>query len=153
MGNFLSLSIGTKAGVTWREKAQKYNDERAACFQKSQLSFSKGDHEEAKKWSNAGKSFGRKMDDANERAAKAIFDDLNAPGKQPARTFDFHGLFVKEAVKKLEEIVQLAEKKQWADITIIVGRGNHSINGIAKVFRQLNCYVAPTHLLTHHLPC
>ncbi len=133
MGNFISSYTGTKAGTAWREKAQKYNDERAACFQKSQHYFSKGDHEAAKKWSNAGKALGQKMEDANQRAAKVIFDDLNAPGKQPDRTYDFHGLFVKEALHKLEDIVQLAEKKKWTDITIIVGRGTHSINGIAKV--------------------
>ena len=147
MGNYIFTSSAseTDAGTKWREKAKEYNDQRAICFEKSQLAFQKGDHEMAKQWSDSGKAFGLKMDDCNSKAAKAIFESLNgsslssssssSSGKQmrPPRTYDFHGLFVKEALQKLEEIVTYAQKQQWSDVTIIVGRGNHSLHGISKV--------------------
>ena len=133
MGNFITTSSKTDAGTKWRQKAQEFNNQRSSCLEKSQLAYHNGDHAMAKHWSNSGKAFGQKMDEANEKAAKAIFDSLNGPGKQPPRTYDFHGLYVKEALRKLEEIAKYAQRQKWPDICIVVGRGNNSLNGIAKV--------------------
>ena len=133
MGNLIGLTSRTDAGASWRQKAQEYNDERATCIEKSRLAYQSGDHAKAKEWSEKGKAFGKKMEESNMKAAKAIFDALNKPGKQPPRTYDFHGLYVSEATLKMKEIAAYAKKQKWSDITIIVGRGNHSINGIPKV--------------------
>ena len=135
MGNLITTSTTTETnvGTKWRKKAQEFNTLRSTCFEKSQNAFHKGDHTKAKEWSTKGKQYGLKMDEANEKAAKAIFDSLNTKGKHPVRTYDFHGLYVKEALKKLEEIVKFAKRQKWSDVTIIVGRGNNSLNGVAKV--------------------
>ena len=134
MGNLITTSTTeTNAGTKWRQKAQEFNTLRSTCFEKSQNAFHNGDHNKAKEWSEKGKEYGHKVDEANEKAARAIFDSLNKKGKHPVRTYDFHGLYVKEALSKLEEIVKFAKRQKWSDVTIIVGRGNHSLNGVAKV--------------------
>jgi DNA-nicking Smr family endonuclease len=133
MGNFISAYKETEAGAAWREKAQGFNDQRSIAFEKSQIAYQQGNHAMAKHWSTTGKTLGQKMEDANERAAKAIFDSLNKAGAHPPRTYDFHGLHVKECLRKLDELTKYAQRQKWSDMTIIVGRGNHSLHGIAKV--------------------
>ena len=119
MGNLIGLTSRTNA---WLHEAQEYIDERETCIKKSRLAYQSGDHAKAKEWKEKGNALGKEM-----------FDALNKPGKQPPRTYDFHGLYVSEANIKLKEITTYAKTQKWSDITIIVGRGNHSINGIPKV--------------------
>ena len=133
MGNYFTTTSSTDPGAAWRLKAQQYNDKHSDCLEKSQIAYHQGNHEKAKTYSDQGKAYAKQMDDANAKAAKVIFDSLNEVGRHPERTYDFHGLHVKEALCKLEEIVRYARKQQWSDVTIIVGRGNHSLGGIAKV--------------------
>ena len=139
MGNLITTTSNkTDVGTQWREKAQEYNNKRISCIEKSQLAYQNGNHKMAKEWSEKAKDLSKKRDESNQKAAKAIFDALNntkeeGKDQHPPRTYDFHGLYVKEAVEKLEEIMKYAQRQKWSDVTIIVGRGNHLLDGIPKV--------------------
>jgi hypothetical protein len=71
------------------------------------------------------------MENYNSQAADTIFSYLNK--NRPLDELDLHGLFVKEAMQKFEERVKECRKKRMKRLTVIVGQGNHSVDGIAKI--------------------
>lgn len=46
---------------------------------------------------------------------------------------DLHGLYVKEAVAKSEQAIQVAQQRGDSEIHFIVGKGNHSAGHVAKI--------------------
>lgn len=52
---------------------------------------------------------------------------------RPRNEIDLHGLYVKEASQKVEEAIQHCQQAGENDLTIIVGKGLHSPNQIAKL--------------------
>jgi hypothetical protein len=52
---------------------------------------------------------------------------------RPSNEIDLHGLYVKEASQKAEEAIQRCQRNGEKDLVIIVGKGLHSPNQIAKL--------------------
>jgi len=65
------------------------------------------------------------------KASKLIFETLQK--KQPEGTIDLHLQFVAEAIRICDEQLAIAKEKGWTEMTIIVGRGNHSEGGKCKI--------------------
>lgn len=53
--------------------------------------------------------------------------------KQPAGSIDLHGLYVKEAIEQVEKAVSNGQRSGLAELRIITGKGNHSVNHQAKI--------------------
>ena len=92
--------------------------------------------DEAHKPENRGERYNELMEEAKAeeaRASKLVFDRLNG-GKHPKGTIDLHLQFVADAVRICEEeyekIKNDAEVKEYI---VIVGKGNHSEGGKAKI--------------------
>jgi hypothetical protein len=71
------------------------------------------------------------MEAYNAQARDFIFRANNA--HQPEDTIDLHGLYVEEAKKILETRVRTARQRGDDHIHVIVGKGNHSAGGVAKI--------------------
>ncbi|KAF1797381.1 hypothetical protein V8B55DRAFT_1516580 [Mucor lusitanicus] len=109
------------------EEAQKRND----CYARSQEAYKNGDGAEAKELSNQGHHHDNLMKQYNQRAADHIFSVKNQG--RPLNEIDLHGLYVKEASAKVEEAVRRCQANGERDLVIIVGKGLHSPNQIAKL--------------------
>jgi hypothetical protein len=57
---------------------------------------------------------------------------------------DLHGLFVEEALERVEQRIRLCRSRSIDHLIVIVGRGNHSANGISRL------KPAVTKLITEH---
>ncbi|KAK9702926.1 hypothetical protein K7432_010990 [Basidiobolus ranarum] len=133
MGNLLSSQkLQGGSGDHCRQEADKYAQLRNECFTKSQALYKSGDKQGAKEESEKGKSYTRKMDAANKKAVELIFKEKNS--SLPKNELDLHGLHVKEALAVVEERVNKCKRRKKIDhLTIIVGMGNHSADGVQRL--------------------
>ncbi|CEP15443.1 hypothetical protein [Parasitella parasitica] len=109
------------------EEAQQRND----CFARSQEAYKSGDGAQAKTLSNQGRHHDNLMKKYNQQAADHIFKVKNQ--NRPLNEIDLHGLYVKEASAKVEEALRHCQSNGEAFLIIIVGKGLHSPNQIAKL--------------------
>lgn len=110
-------------GHKWREEADRCAKKAEECAKEKDDLFAKGDKKAAHEKLDEVKDWQRKMHEANEKAAEAIFDNRNK-GKGD-RYLDFHGLRKKEAMSILEK--KMAELKgKGGDVELIPGAGHHS---------------------------
>ncbi|KAI8579952.1 hypothetical protein K450DRAFT_239878 [Umbelopsis ramanniana AG] len=104
---------------------------RNECYERSQQAYKSGDGAQAKELSNQGHEHDRLMKQYNKQAADFVFEKKNR-GRSPDEV-DLHGLFVQEATERAEEAIARCQREGRDHLTIIVGRGNHSIDHIAKL--------------------
>lgn len=71
------------------------------------------------------------MDDYNRQAAEYVFRANNADSQ--ADEIDLHGLYVKEAIDILTIRIQAAKQRGESHLDVIVGKGLHSANHVAKI--------------------
>jgi len=71
------------------------------------------------------------MEEANRKAASVVFNANNKDLDE--NTIDLHGLHVTEAIQRVEQRVKQAREEGRKNLTVIVGRGNHSVDGIPKL--------------------
>jgi hypothetical protein len=71
------------------------------------------------------------MDQWNQRASDWIFEQNNR-SQQPG-TIDLHGLYVKEAIDRTERAVIDAKQAGFSELRVIVGKGIHSKQHVAKI--------------------
>ncbi|KAI8096006.1 hypothetical protein BDF21DRAFT_407241 [Thamnidium elegans] len=109
------------------EEAQKRN----ACYAESQEAYNSGNGARAKELSNQGHYHDNLMKQLNQRACNHIYAVKNQG--RPRNEIDLHGLYVKEASQKVEEAIKCCQQAGENDLTIIVGKGLHSPNQIAKL--------------------
>lgn len=79
---------------------------------------------------------GNLLDRANAedaRASQLVFDRLNAPGRHPEGTVDLHLQFVADAVRIAGQSAERARARGINKLVLIVGKGNHSEGGKAKI--------------------
>lgn len=114
----------------YRSKAIEYDSLSKESFRLSQQAYQRGDKSGAMELSKHGKSYKMLKNQENKNAADKIFAHHN--GSRPLKEIDLHGLFVGEAIAKLEERIKLAKLNNLSNLMIIVGRGNHS-EGEAKL--------------------
>ena len=114
-----------------RSKAQSEGDKMAHCFEQSQQVYARGDGAGAKKLSQEGHQHKAAMERLNTEARQWIFAANNADS--PPDTLDLHGLYVKEALIKVEEAIQKAQAQNYTELKLIVGKGLHSKDHVAHI--------------------
>lgn len=112
-----------------RELAREYHRKHVECAKSSKEAYQRRNHKEAKTYSENGKRYQELKEENNKRAADAIFKYLNAPGKISENSIDLHGLFVDEALDRLQKRVLSCKKNNVNELIVIVGQGNHSTDG------------------------
>ncbi|EGN99955.1 hypothetical protein SERLA73DRAFT_106863 [Serpula lacrymans var. lacrymans S7.3] len=117
--------------VGLRSRANEEGDKMAQCFQESHEAYSNHDGALAKELSEKGKEHERNMERLNDEASEWIFKENNSDRK-PGE-IDLHGLFVKEAVVYTDRAIQVARQRGDSQIHLIVGKGLHSPQHIAKI--------------------
>ncbi|KAF8813573.1 DUF1771-domain-containing protein [Phlegmacium glaucopus] len=117
--------------LSLRARANEHGDKMAQCFQQSHEAYARRDGALAKDLSNQGKEHQRKMEELNKQASDWIFIENNKDSK-PGE-IDLHGLYVKEAISRADQCIQLAKSNGTSQIRLIVGKGLHSHGGVAKI--------------------
>jgi DNA-nicking Smr family endonuclease len=110
-----------------RAQSKFYADQKNQYMQLSRQAYERGDKKEAKALSNKGKQLKSLMDKENQAAASNIFVIHNANKNE--NEIDLHGLFVTEAIDRLNRRVEQARKSGEHELIVIVGRGIHSEGG------------------------
>ncbi|KAF7376067.1 Cytoplasmic protein [Mycena sanguinolenta] len=114
-----------------RADANAEGDSMARCFSESHEAYARGDGAGAKQLSNEGKEHQAKMNALNKEASDWIFTENNKDSK-PGE-IDLHGLYVKEAIEHTDRALQEAKARGDSEIHLIVGKGLHSPDHIAKI--------------------
>ncbi|KAI0949644.1 hypothetical protein AcW1_009191 [Taiwanofungus camphoratus] len=114
-----------------RARAKEEGAQMARCFEESHTAYARGEGARAKELSNEGKTHQREMERLNAQASEWIFVENNKDSK-PGEV-DLHGLYVKEAITYTDRAIQEARQKGDSKLHLIVGKGLHSPNGIAKL--------------------
>ncbi|MCO5566393.1 hypothetical protein L7F22_020070 [Adiantum nelumboides] len=122
-----------------RAEASLCAQRRNELFARSREAWRLGNKVEAKSLSNAAKVQAKLMVEANEKAAETLFNKNNA--QRDVGVLDLHGLFVKEAIEKVEERIALCKKLGQKELVVIVGKGNHSKNGKAILKPMVEKYM------------
>ncbi|KAI8064417.1 hypothetical protein BC940DRAFT_277189 [Gongronella butleri] len=114
-----------------RSLAHDEAEKRNACYQQSQQAYKQGDGAQAKQLSNQGHEHDRLMKQYNKQAADLVYQQKNA--NRPPNEIDLHGLFVAEASERVEAAMERCQREGYKDLTIIVGKGLHSPDHVAKL--------------------
>ncbi|GJJ72250.1 hypothetical protein EMPS_04607 [Entomortierella parvispora] len=135
MGSAIS-TISESATTTqererYRELARKNAALRYEFSQQSQAAYQAGNGAKAKELSLKAKEYGREMDRYNDLAKNIAFNANNA--SRPPNELDLHGLKVTEALDITRDRLRQFVRNNEKDLIIIVGKGNNSANGIAKI--------------------
>ncbi|KIO26921.1 hypothetical protein M407DRAFT_23858 [Tulasnella calospora MUT 4182] len=124
----------TEPGKQWRERASAEAVLRTKAQQDAQTAWKNGDRETSKKLNLEAKAHYREMEHYNSKAEQAAFAHYNA-GANAAQLqqVDLHGLFVAEALVRARAHLEACRKARVSRTTFITGRGNRSIDGVAKI--------------------
>lgn len=114
-----------------RNRARSEGDRMANAFRASKDAYRHGDGARAKDLSIEGNMHQHQMEQLNAQAAEWIYAANNADS--PPGTIDLHGLYVKEALAKAEQVIQLARAQQYPQLRIIVGKGIHSKDHVSHI--------------------
>ncbi|XP_034543240.1 NEDD4-binding protein 2 isoform X2 [Notolabrus celidotus] len=120
--------------VDFRAEASLQRKRQIESFEKAAEAFKQGHKEVASFYSQQGHMHGKRMHEANHRAAFQIFQRVNS-SLLPRNILDLHGLHVDEA---LEHLAQVLEDKS-------TGRGNHSQGGVARIRPAVIDYLTSKH--------
>lgn len=114
-----------------RNKASKLYDQRNELSKKSQQAYKSGDGQKAHELSVESKEILAKAERYNQQAAEYVFRENNTDSAE--YEVDLHGLYIKEAEFFLQARIIQYIKTNQSRLDVIVGKGNHSKNGIAKL--------------------
>lgn len=115
--------------------ANKYLQTRQELFEKAKRHYQQGMFPVAVFYSNLASEQTKLFDQANSLAATRLL----ASNRNTSNTLDLHHLYVKEALIALDIFLEtnsaLLENANKSSIFlfIITGRGNNSVNGVARV--------------------
>ncbi|KAI4875699.1 hypothetical protein NFI96_023359 [Prochilodus magdalenae] len=133
----------------FRTEAMLQRRRQQECFDKAAEAHRQGRKDVASFYAQQGHLHGKKMKEANHRAAVQIFERVNAT-LLPQNILDLHGLHVDEALHHLQLV--LADKTcEWQQglcrpqLSVITGRGNHSQGGVARVRPAVLDYLKSQH--------
>ncbi|KAF9133143.1 hypothetical protein BGW39_010472 [Mortierella sp. 14UC] len=144
MGSALSVVAGSQDHEHYRTVARQNAVLRQEYSQKSQAAYKAGNGAKAKELSLKAKEYGREMDRYNNLARDMVFKRNNA--SRPANELDLHGLKVREALEITRERLNRFVKNREPNLIIIVGRGNNSLNGVAKIKPAVTELVTEFHI-------
>lgn len=111
----------------YRKEAKNWAVKCDQAFRSSQIAYKCGDGLKAKNDSIFGKYYKQQCEKANKSAANAIFIHMNH--NRPPTEIDLHGLYVNEAIEKLETCVVCAINNGMEWLDVIVGQGHNSEDG------------------------
>lgn len=114
-----------------RNRARSEGDKMSHCFNTSQSAYKHGDGAKAKQLSEEGNYHKHQMEQLNAQAAQWIYAANNADS--PPGTIDVHGLYVKEALAKVDEVIAQAQAQNFPQLRIIVGKGIHSKDHVSHI--------------------
>uniref|UniRef100_A0A3Q4AX51 Uncharacterized protein n=1 Tax=Mola mola TaxID=94237 RepID=A0A3Q4AX51_MOLML len=133
----------------FRAEANLQRCRQLESFSKAAEAFQQGRKEVASFYAQQGHLHGKRMREANHRAAVQIFQRVNS-SLLPNNILDLHGLHVDEA---LEHLAQVLQDKTTAceqglcrpQLSVITGRGNHSQGGVARIRPAVIDYLTNKH--------
>lgn len=114
-----------------RAEADRLFKRRNQLSQQSQAAYKQGDGQRAHELSEQAKQVLAQADDCNRKAAEFVFRENNEDSERDE--IDLHGLYVKEAVWILQRRIASDIQNNQSHIRVIVGKGLHSANGVAKI--------------------
>jgi len=114
-----------------RSKADEFYKKRNHLSQQSQLAYKTGDKQRAHELSEQLKQALQQAEYYSEQAAEYVFRENNTDSA--ADEIDLHGLYVKEAKWIVQRRIEQAVRTNQSHLKVIVGKGNHSANGISKL--------------------
>lgn len=114
-----------------RAQAEKLYSKRSQLSSQSQQAYQRGDKQRAKELSDELKRVLNEAENYNKQAAEYVFRENNADSAEDE--IDLHGLYVKEAEWILKRRISECLRTNQSHLKVIVGKGLHSQNGIAKL--------------------
>ncbi|XP_044047061.1 NEDD4-binding protein 2 [Siniperca chuatsi] len=132
-----------------RAEASLQKSRQLECFAKAAEAFKQGHKEVASFYAQQGHLHGKRMREANHRAAVQIFERVNS-SLLPSNILDLHGLHVDEALEHLAQVLQdkTTDCEQGLcrpQLSVITGRGNHSQGGVARIRPAVIDYLTNKH--------
>ncbi|KAG2043487.1 hypothetical protein BDR03DRAFT_941544 [Suillus americanus] len=109
------------------------------CFKQSPEAFDGNNPELARQLSLRGETHRDNMERLNKAASTKIFQENNQRFAG-SNTIDLHRLFVSEAKVHFDDAIQEIRDRGKSSLHVIVGRGNHSKNNVAKIKREIQEY-------------
>ena len=139
-----------------RAEAHRLKADRDRFYKASQDCYARGDGAGAKLASDQRKQVQSRIDSLRSQAATLLFAHHNS--SLGLDQIDLHGLFVEEALKQLTLRIESCERRLRApptdgivvrQLVVIVGRGNHSRDKIAKLRPAVEQLIAKHQLRVH----
>lgn len=121
-----------------RIKARHERDLMTKCFRQRDEANARNDPQLAEQLSRKGHAHKGNMIRLDEAASAKIFEENNQ--KSNPNTIDLHRLHVPEAQAYFSKAVQEAQDRGESPLRVIVGKGNHSENNIAKIKPAIQKY-------------
>lgn len=115
----------------YRAKAEKLYQKRSQLSSQSQQAYKNGDKLKAHELSEELKKVLQEAENYNRQAAEYVFRENNSDSA--GDEIDLHGLYVKEAEWILQKRISECLRTNQSHLNVIVGKGLHSQNGIAKL--------------------
>ena len=116
--------------------------------QKSQSAYKEGDKSEAKEYSNQSKHYLLEAHKFNGEAADYVFKQNNLDSSRDE--LDLHGLYVNEAEWMVVKTIYKFVSQRQPALNIIVGKGLHSQNHVAKLKPAIEA-ICNKYNLPHHI--
>lgn len=114
-----------------RTQADELYQKRNKLSQQSQQAYKAGDGSKAHELSEQSHRALEEAEKCNRKAAEYVFRENNEDSAEDE--IDLHGLYVKEAELFLQTRIAAAIRTNQSHLRVIVGKGKHSANGIAKI--------------------
>ncbi|KAI5475122.1 S-adenosyl-L-methionine-dependent methyltransferase [Pseudohyphozyma bogoriensis] len=130
-----------------RNAAIREGDLMGKAFDESKRAYNGGDGARAKELSNEGHEHQREKERLNDEAALWIYTENNK--RQPEGTIDLHGLYVQESIEYTEKAIESARSHSVPTLRVIVGKGNHSANHVAKIKPAIESLMQRQNLSAH----
>ncbi|KAF8591002.1 DUF1771-domain-containing protein [Ramaria rubella] len=131
-----------------RARAKEEGDAMARCFEESHQAYEAHEGARAKELSNEGHAHQSKMNELNAQASDWIFQVMVDQDSKPGEV-DLHGLYVKEAITHTERAVHEARSRGDSEIRLIVGKGIHSQDHIAKLEPAIENLMQKYNIVAH----
>jgi len=114
-----------------RALGRKEADARSQCYDGAHKAYEEGNGALAHQLSEKGKLHDQAAKTYNQQAAEFVFRANNS--RCAGDEIDLHGLYVEEAAQIFETRVQACQQRNEDHLHVIVGKGIHSQNHMAKL--------------------